>query len=67
MATYELICNTCSHSFEVFNQGFLRDKDKVCPKCASTDVRQTFTSFLRHFGSGSTSSSNCGPRIGGFG
>jgi putative FmdB family regulatory protein len=66
LATYNLICNACSHTFEVFNQGFLRDKDKACPECASTDVRQTFSSFLRNIGSGSTSSS-CGPRIGGFG
>jgi putative FmdB family regulatory protein len=64
LATYDMICNKCSHAFEVSNQEFLRDRDKVCPECASTEVRQTFSSFLRHFGSGSSS---CGPRIGGFG
>ena len=62
-----MVCNTCSHTFEVFRAGFLKDKDKVCSECKSTDVRQKFTSFLRNFGSGGSSSSNCGPRIGGFG
>ena len=66
MATYEMVCNTCSHNFEVFRAGFLKDTDKVCPECESAEVRQKFTSFLRNLGS-SSSSSNCGPRIGGFG
>ena len=59
-----MICNTCDRTFEVFRQGFLRDKDRVCPECESDDVRQKFTSFLRNLGAGSSS---CGPRIGGFG
>ncbi len=66
MSTYDLICTKCSHAYEVLRQGNLRDKDKVCPECGSGETRQTFTSFLRNFGSGASSSS-CGPRIGGFG
>lgn len=65
MATYEMNCTQCKHSFEVFRQGFLRDKDKVCPECGSVDVRQKFSSFLRNFGN--SGSSGCGPQIGGFG
>lgn len=67
VATYNLICTTCKHTYEVCRrQGALREKDKICPACGSAETRQTFTSFLRNFGSGSSSSS-CGPRIGGFG
>lgn len=67
MATYEMVCNTCDSTFELFRTGFLKDEDKVCPECKSTEVRQKFTSFLRNLGSGSAGSSSCGPRIGGFG
>ena len=62
-----MVCNTCDNTFEIFRTGFLKDEDKACPECKSTEVRQKFTSFLRNLGSGSTSSSSCGPRIGGFG
>lgn len=50
MASYDLMCEACGHAFEVFCQGFLRDEDKVCPSCGSTDVRQRFSSFLRNLG-----------------
>jgi putative FmdB family regulatory protein len=53
MAFYDLICETCGTSFEVFRQGFLRDDDRVCPECGSVDVQQKFTSFLSGVGSGS--------------
>lgn len=66
MATYELKCGECERSFEIFRQGFLRDEDKVCPECGSTNVQQKITGFLTAFGS-STTSSNCGPRMGKFG
>ena len=52
MATYDLVCDQCGDAFEVFRQGFLRDEDKVCPACGSTDVRQKFSSFLRSLGGG---------------
>ena len=60
MSTYDMVCSKCSTTFEVFRPGFLRDEDKVCPKCGSTDVEQAMTGFLTHFGSGS-GKSNCGP------
>ena len=66
MSTYDMVCTKCQHTFEVYRQGFLRDEDKVCPECGSTETQLTFKSFLRHFGT-ATTSSNCGPRMGGFG
>jgi putative FmdB family regulatory protein len=50
MASYDLVCEACGHTFEVVRQGFLRDEDKVCPACGSSDVRQKFSSFLRNLG-----------------
>ena len=46
MASYDLVCDECGHDFEVFRQGFLKDDDRVCPECGSTEVRQKFSSFL---------------------
>ena len=40
MASYDLICEDCGNSFEVFRQGFLKDEDRVCPECGSAEVRQ---------------------------
>ena len=56
MASYDLICEDCGNSFEVFRQGFLKDEDRVCPECGSAEVRQKFSSFLSNLGSASTSS-----------
>lgn len=50
MASYDLVCNECGHEFELFVQGFLKDDDRLCPKCDSTEVRQKFSSFLRNLG-----------------
>ena len=50
MASYDLVCDACGHDFEVFRQGFLKDEDRVCPDCGSTEVRQKFTSFLSSIG-----------------
>ena len=58
MASYDLVCDACGHDFEVFRQGFLKDEDRVCPECDSTDVRQKFTSFLKNIG-GSSSGGGC--------
>ena len=60
MASYDLVCNECGIEFEVFVQGFLKDEDRVCPKCEATDVRQKFSSFLRNLG-------GCAPAGSGFG
>lgn len=53
MASYDLVCDECGHDFEVFRQGFLRDEDRVCPDCGSTEVRQKFSSFLKNIGGSS--------------
>jgi putative FmdB family regulatory protein len=58
MASYDLVCDACGHDFEVFRQGFLKDEDRVCPECGSTEVRQKFSSFLSSIGGGS--GSGCG-------
>jgi putative FmdB family regulatory protein len=65
LSTYDMSCGQCGHTFEVYRQGFLRDEDRVCPECGSTDTRQSFTSFLARFGSSSGTASGCVPR-GGF-
>jgi putative FmdB family regulatory protein len=62
MASYDLVCENCAHVFEVFRQGFLRDEDKVCPECGSTDVRQKFSSFLSNLGG--SSGGECAPHAG---
>jgi len=53
MASYDLVCDACGRDFEVFRQGFLKDDDRVCPECGSTDVHQKFTSFLKSIGGSS--------------
>jgi putative FmdB family regulatory protein len=54
MASYDLLCDACGHDFEVFRQGFLKDEDRVCPDCGSSDVRQKFSSFLKNIGGSSS-------------
>lgn len=36
--TYELRCETCGHSFELFRTRLLRDEDRVCPMCGSIEI-----------------------------
>jgi putative FmdB family regulatory protein len=64
MAQYDFVCSDCGHKFEVFVTGFIRDEHKVCPECASSSVRQKFSSFLRN---GSASSGSCAPTGSPFG
>lgn len=52
MASYDLICDKCGATFEIFRQGFLRDEDRVCPECGCEEVRQKFSSFLTSLGGG---------------
>jgi putative FmdB family regulatory protein len=45
MPSYDLVCKSCDHAFEVTLQRFLTDADKVCPECGSTEVEQSLTQF----------------------
>jgi putative FmdB family regulatory protein len=38
MPTYELRCRDCGHVFERFLMRLLKDEDKVCPVCGSSQV-----------------------------
>jgi putative FmdB family regulatory protein len=38
MPTYELHCKECGHRFERFLMRLLKDADRVCPACGSTQV-----------------------------
>ncbi len=60
MATYDLTCRSCDNVFEVFSMGFLKDDQKQCPACGSTDVQQKFTSFMCGGTSSSASSASAG-------
>lgn len=46
MASYDLRCCSCGSDFELFVQGFLKDENRVCPECGSSEVEQRFTGFL---------------------
>ena len=52
MAFYDFVCRECGHEFEIFSTGFLKDEQKVCPVCSSTQIDQQFSSFLSTGGSG---------------
>ena len=56
MAHFDLICNECKHS-SVVTRAAIRDKQKQCPECESTNVRQSFGSYLQN---GPLSSPTCG-------
>ncbi|MEZ5124932.1 MAG: zinc ribbon domain-containing protein [Thermoleophilia bacterium] len=64
MATYDLNCCACGAEFEVFSTGFLKDDQRVCPECGSTDVEQKFTGFNFGTSSSSSSSPSCGAPAG---
>jgi putative FmdB family regulatory protein len=70
VSQYDFTCHECKADFEVFSTGFIKDAQKQCPECASTDVQQKFTSFLRG-GSSSSSPARAGgcaaPAGSGFG
>lgn len=66
MASYDLTCQSCGASFEVFSTGFLKDDQKACPECGSTNVEQQFTGFMCGTSSSSSAAaaSNCGAPAG---
>ncbi len=45
MPSYDLQCDECHLTFEVFRQGFLRDDDRRCVGCGAS-ARQLLTGFI---------------------
>jgi putative FmdB family regulatory protein len=45
MPSYDLVCKSCGNEFELTLHRFIRDEDKVCPQCGSTDVEQVLSAF----------------------
>lgn len=66
MPTYELECTACRTRFERFLTRVLREEDKVCPACGSTDVKQGIGGGYVSRRSPSAPQTGCVPR-GGFG
>jgi len=66
MAQIDLVCRDCRQAFSVLTRVAIRDRQKVCPKCGSRHVRQTFASYLRN---GALTDPACGApqRSSGFG
>jgi putative FmdB family regulatory protein len=48
MARFDLVCRDCDHAFEMLTRVAIRDSQKRCPGCGSTNVRQTLASYLRN-------------------
>lgn len=46
MPTYELDCAHCGHGFERFLTRFLREDDRVCPRCAHPGADQRISGFI---------------------
>jgi len=40
LPTYDLTCQDCGERFEKFMMRVIRDEDKVCSSCGSTNVSQ---------------------------
>ncbi len=62
MPTYELICDACDRRFEIFRQRMLRDEDRVCEHCGSTEVRTGFGGGIPVSRSGSAPAAPAAPR-----
>lgn len=61
MPTYELKCDACGKASELFLLRTLREEDKVCPECGSTDVRPGIGGgYFQISGSGDAGSASCG-------
>lgn len=64
MPTYQFVCDDCGSDYEFFLMRMLRDTDKVCPKCGSTNVRQAYRDFYGY--TAAKSSSGGGGYSGGY-
>jgi len=68
MPTYELRCRECGHEFDLFLLRLMRDGDRVCPECDSTEVERGVGGGVLGSGTKSrpaTGAEQCGSR--GFG
>lgn len=45
MPSYDLVCKSCGHEFEMTLHRFIRDEDKVCPNCSGDDVELKLSAF----------------------
>jgi putative FmdB family regulatory protein len=66
MPTYDLACRSCGNRFERFMTRLIRDDDKVCPECGSTEVSQGIGGGYAMSSRGADTPEACVPR-GGFG
>ena len=47
MPSYDLVCRSCGHEFELTLHRFIRDEDRVCPSCGTNDVEQKLVGYLK--------------------
>ena len=45
MPIYEYICKKCNHRFSVLHRSGSKEKDTMCPKCDSDDIKKNFSVF----------------------
>lgn len=65
MAIFDLRCRACRTTSQIVTRGAIKERQKRCGACGSTDVRQSFGSFLRN---GPLANPSCGaPARSGFG
>ncbi len=62
MPSYDLLCASCDHDFEVFQPRFLRDDDRTCPACGAGGAAIRLSSFV----TSRPARTSADPRITGF-
>jgi putative FmdB family regulatory protein len=53
MPIYEYICSKCDNRFSLLRTIFESDKEALCPRCDSTEVKKVISSFACSTGNGS--------------
>lgn len=66
MPTYDLACESCGERYEHFLTRLIRDEDKVCPVCGSSEVRTGVGGGFLGAGTSTTDSIAAGCGGGGF-
>jgi len=69
MPIYEYMCNKCSEIFSLLQKAGITEKDTVCPKCGSKDVKKKVSIFScsTSVDSNSSSSGESYSKLGGGG